>query len=350
MDNSSRVEDAQAHGLKLVEILRESSDRDKAMILGQGLMDELLKSLLDPGDISEYENLLEFLLANKNSAELIALIRYAITQNYSLRGVTKKGEEGYVSPSHIQWFEDGVMFLQGNKKFEGLIGLYKEDGSLSYAIAARDIRENETVGPDHLEFIDNEEIAERLEKSPRLTEGVLDAAIDEFESLLSDEIIEESPYQEWLEKYPWVLGMHYRGFHRHMNLDDRNIPDFTAVRVRDGNRDVIEVKPPFKSMFRSDNTPNAEFNDSWNQVERYVDFVTRNLDYLQRKGLQFDNPRGILILGYSLNNEQIAHVRMKERMNPLVQILTYDDLLVYSKSTVETIRKFMERALNESGT
>ena len=74
-------------------------------------------------------------------------------------------------------------------------------------------------------------------------------------------------------------------------LNDKNIPDFTGVRIHDSYRDIIEVKPPFTKMFRNDGNLNSDFNDAWNQAERYLDFARTERDYLQRKGLRFDNPR-----------------------------------------------------------
>ena len=69
-------------------------------------------------------------------------------------------------------------------------------------------------------------------------------------------------------------------------------------------------------MFRENGELNSNFNDSWNQTERYLDFSINEKDYLRRKGFRFDNPRGFLILGYNLTNLEIKQIRIKEKLNP----------------------------------
>lgn len=91
-------------------------------------------------------------------------------------------------------------------------------------------------------------------------------------------------------------------------------------------------------MFRDNGDVNSEFNDAWNQAERYVDFTRLEKDYLQRKGFRFSNPKCYLILGFNLTDNEHNQIRLKERMNPAIHLLTYDDLLVYMKATVAFIR------------
>jgi len=78
------------------------------------------------------------------------LLRHAITHNYSIKG-TVEGNPVFVSPDFHQWFPGGVMFLQGKNRFEGLIGHY-QNGEVKFAIAARDVRGREQLGPDDFIF------------------------------------------------------------------------------------------------------------------------------------------------------------------------------------------------------
>ena len=134
MTDQDSIEQGKQILKELTIILRNLSDTQVPELLGTGLLDDLLKALLDSSETSNYPNLDEFLLAKKNRSTIIAGIRNAITQNYALKGISGD-KTGFISPSHIQWFDDGVMFLQGNKPFEGFLGLYRQDKSLSYAIA-----------------------------------------------------------------------------------------------------------------------------------------------------------------------------------------------------------------------
>lgn len=166
----------------------------------------------------------------------------------------------------------------------------------------------------------------------------LDDAIKNLETMLLKTINDEREYQDYIKLNPWVLGLLYDKISSHEKLDDKNVPDFTGVRVRDATRDIIEIKSPFLLLFGRENKFRAEFNDSWNQVERYLTFVRHHRQYLyEEKGLSFDNPRCYLIIGYDLTTDQIKKIRDKEEMNPSITVLTYNDLLAMAKSTVNAI-------------
>ena len=158
-------------------------------------------------------------------------------------------------------------------------------------------------------------------------------------SLLDHRCEGELQYQKLLGKYPWILGVQYKKVESHSYLDDENIPDFTGVRVHDDCHDIIEIKQPFLRLFRNDGNFCSSFNDSWNQIERYLDFSREETDYLRRKGLIFNNPNCYLIIGYELTTAELSKIRTKERMNLAIHILTYNDLLRFVENTIALIRK-----------
>lgn len=237
------------------------------------------------------------------------------------------------------------MYMVGSEPFAGYLCSY-QDGVTRYAIAARDIQPGEEMSKDSFEFIPAEAFTEMLEQSRAARSVPLTQPIEEIRDLLRTKVNEESEYQKLLERYPWVLGGLYSGISHHTKLDDSNIPDFTASRSHDNFRDVIEIKPPFTPLFRADGRFNANFNDYWDQAERYLDFCRVNKDYLKNaKGLRFDNPRCYLILGYQLNQSQIDAIRRKQRMNPAITVLTYNDLLTFMKSTIDFVQSLKEQAI-----
>ena len=102
----------------------------------------------------------------------------------------------------------------------------------------------------------------------------------------------------------------------------------------------------FLSLFKKGNHFNSNFNDAWNQTETYLDFTTQNTDYLYReKHLLFDNPQCFLLVGYNLSTEQIKKLRTKERRNPSIRIITYNDVLTMGKAT----RDFFNNLRTEKG-
>jgi hypothetical protein len=315
------------------DIIQSSSDSDIPQLLGDGIIQTLIDAIAEPKtDVKQ--SIYDYFLQNKNRLQLLSLIRLVILTRYSIKGKIKNTDV-YVSPHHIQWFENGVMFVQGDKQFEGLIGLY-QDGRLKFALAARDIRGGDKLGPDAFNFIDLDEMEKRSNQPsiPKSTND-LDAVICRLENLLHEGASDEATYQMYLSDNPWVFGAQYARVDSHISLNDENIPDFTAVRVSDSSRDIIEIKSPFLQLFRDDGSFRADFNNAWNKAERYLDFTRREADYLRRqKGIFFDNPKCILLAGYQLSESQVAEFRIKERMNPAITILTYNDLLAIARSTV----------------
>ena len=176
-----------------------------------------------------------------------------------------------------------------------------------------------------------------LDGLPRLAKvDAMRGALIELEMLLENKVEDESRYQEFLEKNPWILGGQHKQIERHTNLDDENIPDFTAVRHHDGFRDIIELKQPFLGLFKKDDGFSAAFNDAWGQAERYLVFTRRNRNYLSsQKNLSFENPRCLLVAGFNLTPEQLRLIRDKESLNPAITLLTYESVLTIGKAVVE---------------
>jgi hypothetical protein len=136
-----------------------------------------------------------------------------------------------------------------------------------------------------------------------------------------------------------MLGGVYSSIRRHVKFDDRNIPDFTATRSTDNFEDILELKQPFLNCFRADETFSAEFNDSWNQTERYVVFARERRVYLlEEKGIRFANPRCILLMGYKWNDLQMKIIRDKESGNLNIKLLTYEQLLAQASQVLSLMR------------
>ena len=342
MNNQDKIERGKHIIAELSDILRQLTDVEAAELLGTGALNEFLLAILDPKDVTRYNNIGEFLLANKFRASLLARVRHAITHNYAFKAINKDGKEGYASPTDAQWFEDGVMFVESDKPFEGWIGLYRES-KLSYAIATRDMMKGEELGPESFHFVDLDEFKKLLDESVLRNAIKLDTPIQKMKTLLEKRDNNEARYQELFEEYPWIFGAQYKVIQRHSKLDDANIPDFSGSRVHDDMRDLIEIKPPFMPIFQSNGEFHSKFNDAWNQAERYLDFIRENKDYLYRqKRLRYDNPKCYLILGYNLTDEQIKRIRIKQRNNRSIELLTYNDLLAIMTSTVSLIRRLKE--------
>ncbi len=144
---------------------------------------------------------------------------------------------------------------------------------------------------------------------------------------LKSKCTEENKYQELFKEHPWMFGGQYKLVEQHINLNDENIPDFTAVRCHDSYRDVIEIKQPFLACFKQKDNFASGFNDSWNQAEKYLSFVSKQRNYLRdEKGLLFENPKCSLIIGHDFTESQLKKIREKESLSNSITVYTYNHI------------------------
>ncbi|MBN2303259.1 MAG: DUF4263 domain-containing protein [Anaerolineae bacterium] len=340
MSDRNEIDRARKLFADLIDILNQLTDAQVGELFGSGILNAFMNAILEPSDVEKFPSVAAFFLANKWRASYIAAMQHALTRNYSFP-IKRENLTAFASPSHVQWFDDGVMLLDaGTKSFAGLLALYRNE-RLSYAVAARDTKPGEQLVATDFEFVDIEDFKNHfLPKYPTEVEG----PIRRLQGLIDARDNDEAKYQQLLQSYPWVLGAQYKRIQRHEKLDDKNIPDFTGVRIHDSCRDIFEIKPPFAKIFRKDGSFTADFYSYWGQAERYLDFARQNQDYLYReKKLRFENPRCYLIIGYGLSSEEMDAFRRKDRMNPLIELRTYNDILVWMKNTTELIKRLSNK-------
>lgn len=338
-EETARLNDAESTARDALHALTRAlsmlDDSAFSRVVSQEAVVGLLKALLDPGRVSEFQNAAEFLLHNKCRATFIAALRLSLTGSYAIRFDRSDGPPMFVSPFQCQWFDDGVMFLEGTEPFTGAIGVYRE-GHVYYAIARREALAGDTLGVDDFEFVG----VDRLAANSELDGDELRRAEPELLKLLSSGCPDEAEYQSFLQRHPWVFGAQHERFTRHDTLSESDIPDFTAVRTKDKALDIFELKQPFLPLFRRKGGFRSEFLQAWDQAERYLDFARSNGDYLWReKGLRFDRPRCYLVIGYRLEPSELAAVRRKQRSNSAIEIFTYDDILAQLRGTVLVIER-----------
>jgi hypothetical protein len=177
----------------------------------------------------------------------------------------------------------------------------------------------------------------------------MEEGLAELKLLLSNRCEQESKYQELLHRNPWMLGGHYSEVLRHRSFDDHNIPDFTAVRCYDRCHDIIELKQPFLTLNRKNGEFTADFNEAWNQAERYLSFATQQRNYLgEEKELRFENPRCVLLLGYGLSERDLRNMRKKESFVRSVSVFTYDHLVETATHIVSLMKTANERVVTST--
>jgi hypothetical protein len=349
MGDDSQVEEARLQLANLISFLSSLSDEQVGALFDAEVAQQLVRAIFDPTNIQRSQKVGDFLLANKNKATGLATLGSMAARAFWYRD-EETGTSAYLSPHVSQWVEDGMLLLEGPYPFEGQLELWR-NGELSFGVAAHDIAMGEAATPDSFHFISRQEYEERIEATRTAmvessTAGDtqdLDRPIVELEEKLRARENDEAVYQKLFEDYPWMLAGQHSKVESHRQLDDENIPDFTAVRVKDERRDILELKPPFKDIFlkkkRGKLEFSADFLRDYDQAERYLRFARNQHSYLaQEKGLHFSNPRCFLITGYGLSDEELRELRAKEGMNPAIEILTYEEVLTWARHWVDSVR------------
>jgi hypothetical protein len=173
--------------------------------------------------------------------------------------------------------------------------------------------------------------------------ATMQKALVDLAGLLRSRCQKATCYQELLEQYPWLLGGQHTLIERHTSLDDRNSPDFTGVRTRDGARDGFEIKQPFLQCFRKDGHFSANFHAAWDQAERYLTFVRSNKDDLRsEKGLVVSTPHGFLLVGSQLSDTELRRFHEREAHSPSISVLTYEQVLRLGRALLALVERAAE--------
>jgi len=332
---------------ELAEAIAALSDHDFAKLLqDDDGFNELFSALL-PKPYDKSTSIYDYLLENKTKMTLAAGIRHAITMNCSVKAQVD-GMECYLSPSHLQWFPDGIMFFQGKERFAGLIERYLK-GKIEVAVAARAVSGGESMGVDDFMFIDIKQAKQQIaaEQVPKTVAG-LEKVIEELQGLLTGRVTDEAAYQDFFTRNGWFFGLQFSRIDSHKAFNDKNIPDFTGVKMPRGDRDIIEIKQPFLSLFGKDGDFRKAFHDAWSQGERYLRFADRETDYLRRqKQLIFENPHCFIIAGDSFDESQAIKIRDKEHLNPRITMMSFDEVIRLGQHTINVVKSLLDKSRDQ---
>jgi hypothetical protein len=332
---------------ELAEAIGVLSDGDLAKVFQDDGINEFFRALL-PKPYDKSVSIYDYLLTNKTRMTVAAGIRHAITMNCSVKGRVE-GTECYLSPSHLQWFPDGIMFLQGKERFAGLIERYLA-GKIEVAVAARTVRGGDVMGVNDVMFIDIEEARKQIaaERVPNSATG-LEEVFAQLKDLLARKVEDEAAYQDFFTRNGWFFGLQFSRIDSHKAFNDENIPDFTGVRMPRGNSDIIEIKQPFLRLFGKGGDFRKEFHDTWSQGERYLSFADRETDYLRRqKLLVLENPHCFIIAGESFDEAEAARIRDKEHLNPRMTMMSYDEVMRLGRHTIDVLKGLMVKGNDQS--
>ena len=321
------MEAARKHLRALVEIVEQANDRDAEQILGEGQLEALLKAVL-PQRRRSTKTTYDYLASQKRRASLMAQVRHAINTAYSF----STGLDGLViSPTRVQWFYDGLTFIEGTEPFSGVVGLYR-NGELRYGIDVKDATANGSLGPSESDFVS----MQAAKKSFSAASKTPKAALAELEQLRDNGADQREPWLSLIEHNPWLLGAQHSRLVRLSN-QDLNMPQLFIERVEDGAHDVLLLGQPAASVFGKSGRMQRSFQDSLHQAEQTLSFVQRQAEYLEREyKLSIRRPRVFVIAGRGLSPSEREQLRQyTDARHAELRVLSFDDLAHLAERTAE---------------
>ncbi|RZK26894.1 MAG: DUF4263 domain-containing protein [Flavobacterium sp.] len=187
---------------------------------------------------------------------------------------------------------------------------------------------------------------------------------DKLTSMLADEIsYSEKQWQKEILEIILLLYPKYIKVLENVEVhveSKRRYLDFLLIDVN-GNVDVIEIKKPFdnvimtKGHYRNNFIPLRELSGTVMQIEKYIYYLNRwsekgekkltekyASDLPQQFKIKITNPCGIIIMGRenNLTAEQKSDFEIvKRKYKNVVDIMTYDSLLLRLKITIDQVKK-----------
>jgi len=185
-------------------------------------------------------------------------------------------------------------------------------------------------------------------------------ALNELSELLKNNGIDEKTWQSKIHGILQILYPQY--IHGEREVQFKGIdkhekrPDFLLVNTS-GYVDILEIKKAdvtILTKYRNNYVPSREFSGAIQQIEKYTFCLNSNsiakedvIKKLSQKTPEYIkinvlNPQGILLLGRSnLFNEQQKNdfEIIKRQYKHVVDIMTYDDLLLRIKNILESLKQ-----------
>jgi hypothetical protein len=327
---------------KLAKLMKKVPEDRKFSHIAYGKLDALLSDLGPSFSETKSESLYEYLLAHKGTVSSAAHLHQVLVRRYTVPGKID-GVSVSVSATPHQWYDDGVMIVQGSGAFSGQLALYR-DKQLLFGLAARTVAKGEEMGPSDILFVPVDEAKKAAAKlgvtarEPESTRRLQDG-IDRLATLLKSRDNAEGKYQSLLEDHPWMFGASHSKLTSKVKFDDEHIPDFVARRVADECFDIVEIKPPFLPLFSADGTANAKFHEIWSQAEAYLHFARKNSAYLRdQKALEVRNPHCFLVFMESHNVAVQKQLEIKTALNPAIRVYSWSDVLRLATQTLALLK------------
>lgn len=302
----------------LRETLARVSDADAEMILGDGALERLIGAIVPAAKSGANPH--EHLATHKRRASLLARLRHGVNERSAHRH-----DDVFVSPTRVQWFYDGLTFLEGTAPYEGVVGLYR-DGVVRYGLNVVDAERDQGLGPLEADFVSVTE-ARKAFRGSKPADGLASM----IELLSGDD---PDGWITWLSANPWAIGAQHSSVER-VSHGDAALPKVVAKRSTDSAHDVLLVASPQTAIVGKTGRVLSSFRELWMQAEQQRTFVQRQSGFLKRElGWKIRDPRFIVMAGSTLTSAERNAVRDElEKHHASIRLVTFGELEALARAT-----------------
>ncbi|SDG66825.1 protein of unknown function [Pedobacter terrae] len=167
----------------------------------------------------------------------------------------------------------------------------------------------------------------------------LEVAIKEFADLLKSETRNENRLQETLTKNPILFGLEYSNIIPKHKLGAEYEVDYALERFS-GLIDLMEIESSALQLFTKAGNPSSHLVHAEQQVIDWLDWIEKNGSYARQKLQGLVTPKGYIIIGRSsdlTDKTKASLIRRNKAFNGLINILTYDDVLLKARTMVKIL-------------
>lgn len=162
----------------------------------------------------------------------------------------------------------------------------------------------------------------------------------QFEKLLKGEVREEN-LQKFLMEHSFILHPSAETIPK-QKLGDDFITDFVliATTTQGPSYILVELERASHKVLTKDHTLASPVNHAIKQTRDWDMWLESNKAYIQNKLPGFETPNYIIVIGRSNNfgEKQKAYLRSYNREWKNIELITYDDLLIRFRSTIEKLK------------
>jgi hypothetical protein len=170
--------------------------------------------------------------------------------------------------------------------------------------------------------------------------------IDEFEKIINgfSELLDSQPLegiiQRYLEQHGVLLSQNAVSIVSQMPLGSEYAIDF-VIELPNQEYVLVEIERPNLTLFNKKGDPSGELTHAYQQVENWRNWINEFTDYAKQRMPGIINPECWVIIGRrsSLQERDKNTLRRKNRDNPHIKIMTYDELLEKAGRALKNMKR-----------